>query len=169
MASSKEWLRQSIFTAGKRSLGQGYIFTGICHSLIRGVCLSACWDTLPAKETPPSSKEPPLLQGDPPRRLPSKETPQGDPSSKRPLSRKTPKETPLQGDPPRPTPKGEIERDQIQAHTQGENWGGSNPGPHPRGNWGGSDPDPPNDDYCWGRYASYWNAFLLEDIFKDFN
>ena len=32
----------------------------------------------------------------------------------------------------RPTPKGEIEGDQVQAHTQGENWGGSGPGPHPR-------------------------------------
>ena len=45
-----------------------------------------------------------------------------------------------------PTPNGEIEGDQvqahtqggnwgdqIQAHTQGENWGGSDPGPHPQG------------------------------------
>ena len=28
----------------------------------------------------------------------------------------------------RPTPKGKIEGDQVQAHTQGENWGGSGPG-----------------------------------------
>ena len=33
----------------------------------------------------------------------------------------------------RPTPKGEIEGDQVQAHIQGGNWGGSGPGPHPRG------------------------------------
>ena len=32
-----------------------------------------------------------------------------------------------------PTPKGEIEGDQIQAHTQGGNGGGSDPGPHQRG------------------------------------
>ena len=90
---------------------------------------------------------------------------------------------PCQGDPPpgphqggklrgirsRPTAKGEVEGDQIQAHTQGGNWGGSDPGPHPReklrgirsrptpkgeiqgdqvqvniqvGNSGGSEPDP---------------------------
>ena len=41
---------------------------------------------------------------------------------------------PFQGDPPsRPTSRGKIEGDQIQAHTQGRNWGGSDPGPHPRG------------------------------------
>ena len=33
----------------------------------------------------------------------------------------------------RPTPKGEIEGDQIQAHTQRGNLGGSDPGTHPRG------------------------------------
>ena len=33
----------------------------------------------------------------------------------------------------RPTPKGEIEGDQVQAHTQVGNGGGSDPGPHPRG------------------------------------
>ena len=55
-----------------------------------------------------------------------------------------------------PTPKGEIEGDQIQAHTQGGNWGRSDPGPHPRGKLRGirsrptpkgeigeSDPGPP--------------------------
>ena len=110
----------------------------------------------------------------------------------------------------RPTPKGEIEGDQVQAHTQGGNWGGSGPGPHPRGKlrgnrsrptpkgeiegdqvqahtqggyWGGLDPDPhprgklngirsspphppPPDGYSCGRYASYWNAFLLNKSFQ---
>ena len=33
----------------------------------------------------------------------------------------------------RPTAKGEIEGDLVQAHTQGGRWGGSGPGPHPRG------------------------------------
>ena len=32
----------------------------------------------------------------------------------------------------RPTPKGEIEGDQVQAHTQGGNWRGSGPAPPPR-------------------------------------
>ena len=33
----------------------------------------------------------------------------------------------------RPTPKGEVEGNLVQAHTQGESWGESGPGPHPRG------------------------------------
>ena len=33
----------------------------------------------------------------------------------------------------RPTTRGEIEGDQIQAHSQGGNWGGPDPGPQPRG------------------------------------
>ena len=104
---------------------------------------------------------------------PSRETPlQGEPPSREnPLQRDPPPGRPsLQGNPPsRPTPRGEIEGDQIQTHSQGGNWGGSGPGPQPRGklrgirsrltpkgeiegdqiqantqwgNWGGSDPDP---------------------------
>ena len=56
----------------------------------------------------------------------------------------------LPGRPPsRPTPKGEIE-------------GGSGPGQHPRGKFRGirTKLPPPPEDYCCGRYASYWNAFL---------
>ena len=33
----------------------------------------------------------------------------------------------------RPTPKGEVDGDLVQAHTQGGSWRGSGPGPHPRG------------------------------------
>ena len=33
----------------------------------------------------------------------------------------------------RPIAKGKIEGDQIHAHSQGGNWGGSDPGPYPRG------------------------------------
>ena len=50
--------------------------------------------------------------------------------------------TPLPRRPPRPTPKGEIEGDHVQAHTQGGNWGRSDPGPHQRGKLRGSDPGP---------------------------
>ena len=32
----------------------------------------------------------------------------------------------------RPTPKGEVEGDQVQAHSQGGSWGGSSPGPGSR-------------------------------------
>ena len=66
---------------------------------------------------------------------------------------------------PRPTPKGEVE--------------GSGPGPHPRRKLRGirSRPTPkgeiegnqiqttPPDNHCCGRYASYWNAFLLLILF----
>ena len=44
-----------IFTARKRSLGQGNIFTPVCHSVHGGggVCLSACWDMPPGPGTTP--------------------------------------------------------------------------------------------------------------------
>ena len=32
----------AIFTARKRSLGQGNVFTGVCHSVLRGVGFPAC-------------------------------------------------------------------------------------------------------------------------------
>ena len=47
-----------IFTARKRSLGQGNIFTPVCHSVHRGVCLSACWDTLWDHAPPPRTMHP---------------------------------------------------------------------------------------------------------------
>ena len=34
-------------------LGQGNTFTGVCDSVHRGVCLSACWDTTPWDQAPP--------------------------------------------------------------------------------------------------------------------
>ena len=83
----------------------------------------------PAKEAPPA-KETPL----PRRQPPAKETPQKE----APPAKETPPLGPhprgkLIGIRSRPTLEGEIEEDQIQAHTQGGNWGGSDPGPHPRG------------------------------------
>ena len=66
-----------IFTAPKRSLGQGNIFTPVCHSIHRGgVCLSACWDTPPPPRQgthprpgiPPRSGTRPLDQAHQPRR-----------------------------------------------------------------------------------------------------
>ena len=128
----------------QRSYGQGYVFTRVCDSVHRGVRHPPRrrhhpWETPPMKEAPP-------CQGDPPEG--------GTPLGRRP---------PCQGgttlgrrSPSRPTPKGEIEGDQVQAHTQGGNWegirsrptpkgeieGGSDPGPHPRGKLRGSDPGP---------------------------
>ena len=89
-----------------------------------GVCLSACWDTAP------------FCQGDPPGGRPPCPLPRRPSLPRRPIA----KETPLPSNPPRrrhpplqthtqirsrSTPKahtqGEIEGDQIQAHTQGGN------------------------------------------------
>ena len=39
-----------IFLPAATKLGQGNVFTGVCDSVNRGVCLSACWDT----NTPPT-------------------------------------------------------------------------------------------------------------------
>ena len=93
------------------------------------------------------------MLGDPPARetpLPRRSPSQGDPLPRRPPSRPTSKGE-IEGDQvqahtqggnsggirSRPTPKGEIEGDQIQAHTQGGNSGGSDPGRHPRGKFRG--------------------------------
>ena len=162
-------LPEKIVTARKRSLGQGYIFTGVCHSVNKGGSASVHAGIHPLPRRPPPRR--PSCQGDPHPLLPSQGDPlQGDPPPRRPPSR-------LQGDPPRPTPrgklrgirsrptpKGKIQGDQIQANTQGENSGGSDPDPHPRGKFRGirtrPTPPTPHDDYCCGRYASYWNALL---------
>ena len=48
--STSEWYASywnAILLPPATKLGQGYIFTGICDSVHRGVCLSACWDTTP--------------------------------------------------------------------------------------------------------------------------
>ena len=131
-----------LVTARKRSLGQGYIFTDLCHSVNMGVRQG---DPLPGKlpcQGEPLPGRPPVretpCQGDPPpgrphskenppaRESPSKENTPPDresPSTENPSIRRTPlpKETPLplpgrapcQGDPP----PGRT----PQAHTQGGN------------------------------------------------
>ena len=64
----------NIITARKRSLGQGNIFTPVCHSVHRGVCLSACWDTTPQTRHSPRpgttspDQAPPPRPGTPPTR-----------------------------------------------------------------------------------------------------
>ena len=88
----------------QRSCGQGNIFTPVCHSIHGGVCLSACWDTIP-----------PSREGDPP----AKETPQEGGTTLPPKKEAPPgKRPPPRRPPSSPTPKGEIEGDQDQAHTQ---------------------------------------------------
>ena len=122
-------------------LGQGYVFTGVCHSVNGGgVCLSACWDThplppppeqtLPQKETPPRA-----------------DTPQSrhPPGADTPWSRHPLEQTPPQSrHPPEQTPPG--------ADTP--------PSRH-------TSPVPWLQRACWEirstcrQYASYWNAILF--------
>ena len=68
----------------------------------------------------------------------------------------------------RPTPKGSlrglargVSRPTLGG-SPGPNWGGS-PGPHPGEGCipACTEANPPANSYCYGRYASYWNAFLL--------
>ena len=140
-----------LITTRKRSLGQGNIYAPVCHSVHGGGGLPQCM----LECHPPLPRRPPC-QGDTPAQEnpPAKETP---PPGPHPRGK-------LWGIRSRPTPKGEIQGDQIQAHTQGGNSGGSDPGPHPRGKFRGIRTSPPLDDYCCGRYTSYWNAFLFIDI-----
>ena len=81
---------------------EGYVFTPVCHSVHRrGVCLSACWDTISPEQTPPWTRHTPRDQA------PLEQTPPppgpGSPQSRPPLGADTPREqTPL----PRPgTPR----------------------------------------------------------------
>ena len=76
----------SFITARKRSLGQGNIFIGVCQEFCSqgGVCLSACWDTPPWEQTPPSpAADTPPEQTHPWSRHP--------PRSRHPQSRHTPR------------------------------------------------------------------------------
>ena len=121
-------------------LGQGYIFTGVCHSVNRGgVCSWGC--VAPQEQTPPGSRHPPEqtstweqtppgsrhpLRADTPlleQTPPGADTPRSrHPPRSRPPQRQTPpppRETPLLG--PGPQPRGKLRGDQVQAHSQGGN------------------------------------------------
>ena len=139
------------------SCGQGNIFTPVCHS-IHGGGLPQCmlgYHPPPGKETP-LPRRPPLGRRHhppPPRR-------RHPPPGRRPPPRRPPSS---------PTPKGEIEGDQIQAHTQGGKLRGIRSRPTPKGEIEGDQiqpPPPPQEadsgkQSMSGRYASYWNAFLF--------
>ena len=57
-------------------LGQGYVFTGVCDSVHRGVvCLSACWDATPQSRHPPGTRYIPQEQTPCWTRYPPKQTP----------------------------------------------------------------------------------------------
>ena len=77
-------------------LRQGYIFTSACHSVNRGVCLSACWYTTPPWEQTPA----PLGAG---RHPPEQTHPPGadPPGSRPPGAGRSPREqTPPEQTPP---------------------------------------------------------------------
>ena len=124
-----------------------FLLVSVILSTVGGLpqCMLGYCHTPSKKEPPPEMESPPKEGGTPPK----KEAP------------------PANDDPPRPTPKGENEGDHVQAHTQGRNWGGSDPGPHPRGKLRGirSRAPPPKKQTLSGQYASYWNAFLFTLIF----
>ena len=114
-------------------LGQGYIFTGICHSVNRG---GEWYPSMPCSRSQGGCL------------LPGRVCSQGVPAPKGGGL--------LPGGVSMPTSKGEIEEDQVQAHTQGGNWEGSDPGPHPRGKLRGirSRPTPKGEvERIWPRPA----------------
>ena len=132
-------------TTRKRSLGQGNIYAPVCHSVHGGVCLSACGNTTPLCQGDPPAKETPLPRRHPP---PPGPHPRGK----------------LRGIRSRPTPKGEIEGDQIQAHTQGGNSRGSDPGPYPRGKFRGIRTSPPMTTAAGGIHPTGMHSCLLISV-----
>ena len=76
-------------------LEQGYVFTRICDSVPRGVCLSACWDKPPPGADPPPQEQAPLGP-DPPGadNLPRDQSPQ-DETRKTPPGRNQEDATPV--------------------------------------------------------------------------
>ena len=127
-----------LFLPPATKLGQGYVFTGVCHSVNRGEYLTPPQDL---EQTPPGtwSRHPPPGPGTPPG---TRYTPPG--------TRYTPgaRYTPGPGTP------------QDQVHPPGQ--------VHPRDQVHPLGPGtPPRRRACWeirsmsGRYASYWNAILF--------
>ena len=87
---------QSIFLPPATKLGQGYIFTCVCDSVHRGVCLSACLDTTP----PPG-----------PNRYPPDQAPPGPGTTRGPV-----RYPPDQAPPPRPgTPRHPLRNWKIRS------------------------------------------------------
>ena len=88
----------------QRSCGQGNIFAPVCHSVHRGgVCLSACWDTTPPKQTSAQQTTPPE-QTPPTADTPPTAHPHW---SRQPPEQTPPKEhTPWNRHPPEQTPPG---------------------------------------------------------------
>ena len=123
----------TIYLPAATKLGQGNVFTGVCDSVHRGVCLSACWDTTSPDQAPPGPDTPQTRH-----QPPGPGTPQPDTT---PLDQKPPRPgTPQPGTPPDQTPPGP----------------GTPPGPDTPQEADASIRS------MSGQYASYWNAFLFE-------
>ena len=141
LSSSHVKKKQLVFLPAATKLGQGNVFTGVCDSVHGGeggLCLSASWDT-----PPPRSRHP---QQTPPREQtsPWEQTPW----SRSPGSRHPKEQTPPQEQTP-PSPLGaEPPREQTP------------PGADPPGSRPPREADSGIRSMS-GRYASYWNAFLL--------
>ena len=130
-------------------LGQGYVFTGICHSVNRGgVCLSACWDT-----TPPGSRHPPRADTPPEQTPPPQEQTPHPPEQISLRSRQPPWS--------RHPPGADVSTPPKQTPPRSRYHPRSTPPPPPP-----EQTPPPRCRACWeirstrGRYASYWNAIL---------
>ena len=127
-----------LFTARKRSLGQGYIFRSVCQEFCprggRGYPSMPCrshWGMDPPGHAPPGKEVPPW-QGSTPS---GRKHPAWEGGTPLPARKHIP--------PARKHPLGK------EAPTLGRR-------------------QPPN-GYCCGRYASYWNAFLLKIFYQQIN
>ena len=123
---------------------EGYAFTPVCYSVHMwgGVCLNACWDTHP-RQTPPQADTP---QVD----TPGQTHPLGrhPPGRHHPLGRHPQADTPLDRHPPGQTPPAQC---MLRYTAPAQCMLGYTV---PSACWN-------RHGYCCGRYASYWNAFLL--------
>ena len=150
----------SIYLPAATKLGQGNVFTGVCDSVHRGGCLPQCMlgcQHPPGRQTPPGADTPPPPPDQTPPRaatpwtrhppgadtLPREDTPQRRHPPGADTSPWEQTHTPLGADPPDQTPPEQTPQ-----------------------------PPPPREADSGirstsGRYASYWNAFLLQTLFKD--
>ena len=130
----------------QRSCGQGYVFTRVCDSVHRGGDSAEP----PGRETPRDQADtPPRTWQTPPGREnpPSRETPSGPGRHTPPQDQADPPagRAPWENPPGRETPQDQADTPRDQTPLAGR---------------------PPREEDCSirsmsGRYASYWNAFLL--------
>ena len=70
-----EFILVNLIFTGRNVVLAKVVFTRVCDSVHKGVCLSACWDTtLPRKEAPPWKEAHNQKEAQPPASIPWKET-----------------------------------------------------------------------------------------------